>query len=213
MSSVPGFWAAGCFFLANTGDIFHRCQSFQERLAALFRPLCLSWTPKSNGEGEGEPTTFVRSMGAGCRLGSAQCPHQGPLQYIYLDPWCIPPFSLCGWWQTCKFLGGGDVIIFSHFWLRPLSWFSWGGTTWTGDFKCREVKTGFCRNRSMQTGSWFFSDSHWLGIWSNHLSPSMGPNGGRVAMDSVFSWSSNFPFLKSYLPKKLNCIASLVPFP
>ncbi len=28
-----------------------------------------------------------------------------------------------------------------------------GGTTWTGDFKCRKVKTGFCRNRSMQTGS------------------------------------------------------------
>ncbi len=25
--------------------------------------------------------------------------------------------------------------------------------TWTGDFKCREVKTGFFRNRSMQTGS------------------------------------------------------------
>jgi hypothetical protein len=25
--------------------------------------------------------------------------------------------------------------------------------TWTGDFKCREVKTGFGRNRSMQTGS------------------------------------------------------------
>ncbi len=25
--------------------------------------------------------------------------------------------------------------------------------TWTGDFKCREVKTGFCRNISMQTGS------------------------------------------------------------
>ncbi len=25
--------------------------------------------------------------------------------------------------------------------------------TWTGDFKCREVKTGFCRNRLMQTGS------------------------------------------------------------
>jgi hypothetical protein len=34
------------------------------------------------------------------------------------------------------------------------SWYSalrrW---TWTGEFKCREVKTGFCRNRSMQTGS------------------------------------------------------------
>ncbi len=28
-----------------------------------------------------------------------------------------------------------------------------GGTTWTGDFKCREVKTGFCRKISMQTGS------------------------------------------------------------
>ncbi len=25
--------------------------------------------------------------------------------------------------------------------------------TWTGDFKCREVKTGFYRNRWMQTGS------------------------------------------------------------
>ncbi len=29
----------------------------------------------------------------------------------------------------------------------------WGCTTWTGYFKCREVKTGFYRNRSMQTGS------------------------------------------------------------
>jgi hypothetical protein len=33
----------------------------------------------------------------------------------------------------------------------------------------------------MQTGSW---DSHWLEIWSNHFCPSMGPNGGSVAMDS-----------------------------
>jgi hypothetical protein len=24
----------------------------------------------------------------------------------------------------------------------------------------------------------FFWDSHWLEIWSNHLCPSMGPNGG-----------------------------------
>jgi hypothetical protein len=30
----------------------------------------------------------------------------------------------------------------------------------------------------------FFSDSHWLEIWSNHFYPSMGPNGGSVAMDS-----------------------------
>jgi hypothetical protein len=27
----------------------------------------------------------------------------------------------------------------------------------------------------------FFWDSHWLEIWSNHLCPSMGPNGGSVA--------------------------------
>jgi hypothetical protein len=32
----------------------------------------------------------------------------------------------------------------------------------------------------------FFWDSHWLEIWSNHFYPSMGPNGGSVAMDSVF---------------------------
>jgi hypothetical protein len=30
----------------------------------------------------------------------------------------------------------------------------------------------------------FFWDSHWLEIWSNHLFPSMEPNGGIVAMDS-----------------------------
>jgi hypothetical protein len=30
----------------------------------------------------------------------------------------------------------------------------------------------------------FFRDSHWLEIWSNHFYPSMGPNGGNVAMDS-----------------------------
>jgi hypothetical protein len=30
----------------------------------------------------------------------------------------------------------------------------------------------------------FFCDSHWLEIWSNHFYPSMGPNGGSVAMDS-----------------------------
>jgi hypothetical protein len=32
----------------------------------------------------------------------------------------------------------------------------------------------------------FFWDSHWLEIGSNHLFPSMGPNGGIVAMDSVY---------------------------
>jgi hypothetical protein len=31
----------------------------------------------------------------------------------------------------------------------------------------------------------FFWDSHWLEIWKNHLCPSMGLNGGSVAVDSV----------------------------
>jgi hypothetical protein len=31
----------------------------------------------------------------------------------------------------------------------------------------------------------FFWDSHWLEIWSNCLFPSMEPNGGIVAIDSV----------------------------
>jgi hypothetical protein len=35
----------------------------------------------------------------------------------------------------------------------------------------------------------FFWDSHWLEIWSNHFYPSMGPNGGSVAMDSGLSYS------------------------
>ena len=34
------------------------------------------------------------------------------------------------------------------------------------------------------TANRFFWDSHWLEIWSNHFCPSMGPNGGIVAMDS-----------------------------
>jgi hypothetical protein len=31
----------------------------------------------------------------------------------------------------------------------------------------------------------FSWDSHWLEIWSNHVCPSMGPNGGSVAKDSI----------------------------
>ncbi len=45
-----------------------------------------------------------------------------------------------------------------------------GGKNW---FLPKEIKA----NR-------FFWDSHWLEIWSNHFYPSMGPNGGSVAMDS-----------------------------
>jgi hypothetical protein len=31
----------------------------------------------------------------------------------------------------------------------------------------------------------FFLEAHWLEIWSHHFCPSMGPNGGSVAMDSA----------------------------
>ncbi len=36
----------------------------------------------------------------------------------------------------------------------------------------------------------FFRDSHWMEIWTNHLCPSMGPNGGSVAMDATDSADS-----------------------
>jgi hypothetical protein len=39
----------------------------------------------------------------------------------------------------------------------------------------------------------FFSDPNWLEIWKNHLCPSLGPNGGSVAMDSDHLNISTFP--------------------
>jgi hypothetical protein len=49
----------------------------------------------------------------------------------------------------------------------------------------------------------FFWDSHWLEIWSNHFCPSMGPNGGSVAMDSalhtVFYWGLYRVFIVAIL--------------
>ncbi len=47
---------------------------------------------------------------------------------------------------TGQFLRKADIYGMAHL-------HSWGSMTWTGEFKCREVKTGFCRNRSIQTGS------------------------------------------------------------
>ncbi len=47
----------------------------------------------------------------------------------------------------------------------------WGGTTWTGDFKCREEKTGFCWNISTQTGSpgtligWKSGQTTYVPLW------------------------------------------------
>jgi hypothetical protein len=46
----------------------------------------------------------------------------------------------------------------------------------------------------------FFEDSHWLEIWSNHFSLSMGPNGGSVAMDSYSVRSCGDPVAKSGPP-------------
>jgi hypothetical protein len=42
----------------------------------------------------------------------------------------------------------------------------------------------------------FFWDSHWLEIWSNHFYPSMGPNGGSVAMDSELSGNNGYSVLE-----------------
>ncbi len=38
---------------------------------------------------------------------------------------------------------------FRENWVYKFGHRRWGGMTWTGDFKCREVKTGFCRKRWM----------------------------------------------------------------
>jgi hypothetical protein len=62
-------------------------------------------------------------------------------------------------------------------------------------FQKHDEKTTVFRDHCFQEfGPWFlpkemnanrfFWDSHWLEIWSNHFYPSMGPNGGSVAMDS-----------------------------
>jgi hypothetical protein len=61
-----------------------------------------------------------------------------------------------------------------------------------GDLKCRDVKTGFCRKRYMQTGS----SETLIGWKSEKTTPSLGPNGGRVAMDSgIYSRFTVFGFV------------------
>ncbi len=66
------------------------------------------------------------------------------------------------------------------FWSRAGS--SWGGTTWTGDLKCREVKTGVLSKEI--SANRFFRDSHWLEIWKNHIHPSM-----RDRMEGAWLWT------------------------
>jgi len=52
-----------------------------------------------------------------------------------------------------------------------------GGTTWKGG-KNWILPKDINANR-------LFRDSHWLEIWKNHLCPSIGPNGGSVAMTTI----------------------------
>jgi hypothetical protein len=52
-----------------------------------------------------------------------------------------------------------------------------------GRFQKQGGKNWFLPNE--MNANRFFWDSHWLEIWSNHFYPSMGPNGGSVAMDSA----------------------------
>jgi hypothetical protein len=51
-----------------------------------------------------------------------------------------------------------------------------------GRFQMQEGKNWILSKE--RSANRFFWDSHWLEIWSNHLFPSMGLNGGSVAMDS-----------------------------
>ncbi len=84
-----------------------------------------------------------------------------------------------------------------------------GGTTWTGDFKCREVKTGFCRKRWMQTGSsgtligWKSGQTTFVPLWDR--------------MEGAWLWSvdsANRGLLRkdsstqsAEVPKSLSCSA------
>jgi hypothetical protein len=58
-----------------------------------------------------------------------------------------------------------------------------GGTTWTGDLKCKEVKTGFWKKRSMRTGS----SETLIGCKSGKISyvPLWNRLEWAIAMDSV----------------------------
>ncbi len=61
--------------------------------------------------------------------------------------------------------------------INELRWYDMNGKFQMQGGKNRILPKEMNANR-------FFWDSHWLEIWSNHFCPSMGPNGGSVAMDS-----------------------------
>ncbi len=79
----------------------------------------------------------------------------------------------------------------------------------TLSISCVSIWGGYDRNgRSQMQGgkNWIllkeikanrvFWDSHWLEIWKRHFCPSMGPNGGSVAMDSA-GWVTHLHLLAS----------------
>ncbi len=69
----------------------------------------------------------------------------------------------------CSYVITFPLFLFVYYFLRDCRhrrrW------TWTGDFKCREVKTGFCRKRWTQTGSsgtligWKSGQTTFIPLW------------------------------------------------
>ncbi len=72
-----------------------------------------------------------------------------------------------------------DFIIL---WIVVTQWWSSEAVDMNGRFQMQGGKNWFLPKE--MNANRFFWDSHWLKIWSNHFYPSMGPNGGSVAMDS-----------------------------
>ncbi len=74
----------------------------------------------------------------------------------YGVPSLLGPIRFYRWWRDAMYEGKCSALR------------RW---TWTGDFKCREVKTGFYRNRSMQTGSsgtligWISGQTSFVPLW------------------------------------------------
>ncbi len=102
--------------------------------------------------------------------------HNSYFKSFYFDCACVLSPHQCSCTATeMQF----DLVV-----LCATNCISRGGTTWTGDFKCREVKLDFAERDERKP------DFRWLEIWSNHFCPSMGPNGGSVAMDSG-GWCSS----------------------
>ncbi len=93
--------------------------------------------------------------------------------------------------RAILFLSSSKILT-PHPPLRPRRW------TWTGDFKCREVKTGFCRNISMQTGSsgtligWKSGQTTFVPLWDQccQIPPSLH---GRFCQKPRPVWTLSLP--------------------